>query len=209
CGTGRHAIPLARAGVDVTGTDFSKPYLAEARRAARRAKVKANFVRADMRRLPFVDRFDAAYCLWTSFSYFPRVADDLRTLRGMRRALVPGGRLLIDTYNGPMFVWRFHLQEVLGLAPATWTLLEDGTFILEDPELSADEKSFSSRWIFLKGTRRKEMVSFTRNYDAARLKGVMRRAGFKILRVYGSLAAAPYHLLRAPRVVVLAERPKR
>ena len=53
CGTGRHAVPLARAGLEVTGLDMSEEYLELARSAAREAGVKVRFVQGDMREIPF------------------------------------------------------------------------------------------------------------------------------------------------------------
>src|SRR5437879_12120685 len=49
CGAGRHTIELAKRGYRVTGLDLSSPLLAEARRAARQAGVKATFVQGDTR----------------------------------------------------------------------------------------------------------------------------------------------------------------
>src|SRR5689334_1899405 len=49
CGPGRHAIPLAQKGLEVTGVDFSSFLLDKARENARAADVTPEFVRADMR----------------------------------------------------------------------------------------------------------------------------------------------------------------
>ena len=49
CGTGTHAIRLARRGHEVVGVDLSRDQLAIARRKARRARSPVLFVRADMR----------------------------------------------------------------------------------------------------------------------------------------------------------------
>ena len=56
-GTGRIAIPLARAGVSVVGIDRSEPMLARARQRAKRAKLerRLRLVRGDIRLLPFAD----------------------------------------------------------------------------------------------------------------------------------------------------------
>ncbi len=59
CGLGRLTVPLARMGMRMTGVDFQPTYLARARRHAKRARVRAGFVRCDMRELPFRDQFDA------------------------------------------------------------------------------------------------------------------------------------------------------
>jgi SAM-dependent methyltransferase len=56
-GTGRIAIPLARAGVPVVGIDRSEPMLARARQRVKRAKLerRLRLVRGDIRFLPFAD----------------------------------------------------------------------------------------------------------------------------------------------------------
>jgi cyclopropane fatty-acyl-phospholipid synthase-like methyltransferase len=44
CGTGRHAVELARRGYQVTGVDISSGMLAEAKKAAQEAKVKVEWI---------------------------------------------------------------------------------------------------------------------------------------------------------------------
>ncbi|TBR21670.1 class I SAM-dependent methyltransferase, partial [bacterium] len=100
CGVGRHSLPLARAGMDVTGLDVSPVYLAEARRRAKKAGLSVRLVRGDMRRANFAAEFDAAMNLWTSFGYFSTAAEDLAALRAARAALKPGGLFLLETING-------------------------------------------------------------------------------------------------------------
>ena len=55
CGTGRVAIPVARAGARVVGLDRSASMLARARKRVRRAKLEGSLqlVRGDVRLLPF------------------------------------------------------------------------------------------------------------------------------------------------------------
>ncbi|HYO60331.1 MAG TPA: methyltransferase domain-containing protein, partial [Actinomycetota bacterium] len=59
CGPGRHAVPLAQAGMAVTGVDVSQRFLEVAADAARAAGVGAAFFRVDARVMPFDDEFDA------------------------------------------------------------------------------------------------------------------------------------------------------
>src|SRR3954451_24201816 len=60
CGAGRHSIPLARRGFDVTGVDLSPTFLDEARR--RSVGLSIDWHRGDMRALPWLDRFNGALC---------------------------------------------------------------------------------------------------------------------------------------------------
>ena len=63
CGTGRHAVELAKRGYQITGVDISAGMLVEARKAARQAKVDVTWVQADAVKLTSAEKFDAAICL--------------------------------------------------------------------------------------------------------------------------------------------------
>jgi SAM-dependent methyltransferase len=94
CGPGRHALPLAGRGYQVTGVDRDAAALAAARQAG--ADFPATFVQADMRALAAVPGpFDAAICLWQSFGYFD-AATNAAVLGDLAAHLRPGGRLILD-----------------------------------------------------------------------------------------------------------------
>ncbi|MFJ8039231.1 class I SAM-dependent methyltransferase [Kitasatospora sp. NPDC096147] len=94
CGTGRLALGLAAAGHAVTGVDPAAASIAAAR--VRSGAAKVNWLVGTSTGLPGT-AFDLA--LMTSHVAQFLVADDQwrRTLADLRRALVPGGRLLFDS----------------------------------------------------------------------------------------------------------------
>ena len=105
CGTGRHAVELARRGVAVTGVDLSAGMLAEAERRAAAAGVTVDWIRGDATRLDFPPRFDAAVCLCEgSFGLLGAGDDPLgqprAILAGVARALKPGAPCLFTVLNG-------------------------------------------------------------------------------------------------------------
>ena len=99
CGGGRYSRAMARRGVRVTGVDLSEELLEEARERSPYLPGAPAYVRWDIRRLPFVAQFDGAVSLFTSFGYTEDRTDDLRMMEGVRRALVPGARFLVDFLN--------------------------------------------------------------------------------------------------------------
>ena len=99
CGTGRIAIPVARSGTRVTGIDRSAPMLDRARAKQGRSGRIANvdFVRGDIRRLPFLPhQFDLVMAPYGILQSLVRERDLLETLASVARVLEPGGRFGID-----------------------------------------------------------------------------------------------------------------
>lgn len=99
CGDGRYARAFASMGHRMTGLDLSEDLLEEAKQRSPGLPGSPTYVRADMREIPFFEQFDAVLSLFTSFGYFDDRADDEKVLEGVARALVPGGRLLLDLPN--------------------------------------------------------------------------------------------------------------
>jgi len=103
CGRGRHAIELARRGYRMRGLDRHGPAIAHAQAAAEAAGVAASFAIGDMRRPGLAPAgFEGCVSLWQSFGYFSD-GENLDVLRAVRPGLRPGGRLLLDIYNGLFF----------------------------------------------------------------------------------------------------------
>jgi len=107
CGTGGHALRLARRGYAVVGVDRSAPMLARARaRVAAEPGPEATFREGDLRNLPEAlgpdePPFDAAVVLFAVLGYLVTTADLRTALAGIRRSLRTGGLLVFDGWYGP------------------------------------------------------------------------------------------------------------
>jgi SAM-dependent methyltransferase len=97
-GTGRIAIPVAAAGIDVIGVDSSAGMLEVCRERAALAGVELDLRLGDLRDPPVEERVPLVTCPFRSLLHMQSDADRLRALRAVRRLLVPGGRFIFDVF---------------------------------------------------------------------------------------------------------------
>lgn len=106
CGTGRVAIPLAKEGFRVTGTDISHPMLAEARRKSARAGVGVEWIRADIRSFELERKFRLVFIAANSLLHLLHLKDLEACLSCVRQHLAPDGRFAIDVFVPGLDVLR-------------------------------------------------------------------------------------------------------
>jgi SAM-dependent methyltransferase len=100
CGTGRHAIPLAHNGHEVTGVDRDPAALEKARAGN---TSRATFIEADVRSaVQARGGWSAVIIMWASFGYFTS-EQNRALLTDIRSILEPRGRLVLDVYNRDWF----------------------------------------------------------------------------------------------------------
>ena len=99
-GTGRIAVPIARAGVAVIGVDSSPGMLAIARAAADEAGVAelVDLRIGDLREPPVSERVPLVTCPFRSLLHMETEEEKLRALRAARELLEPGGRFAFDVF---------------------------------------------------------------------------------------------------------------
>jgi len=101
CGTGRHAIELAKRGYNVTGIDLSESMIEKAREKARASGLDVNLQVADARNLSFEDQFNLVIMICEGA--FPLMETDemnFEILKNAAKALNTGGKLIFTTLNG-------------------------------------------------------------------------------------------------------------
>ena len=130
CGPGRHALALARRGIDVVGVDLSEDFIALARDAAAADGLPARFEVGDIRDLVYEAEFDAVICLCQGGFGLLGGRDEPRAFERIAAAVRPGGRLALTAFSAA-FAVRF-LEEGESFDPATGVLHERSTVRNED-----------------------------------------------------------------------------
>ncbi len=121
CGVGRHSIPLAKLGYQVTGIDLSPYQIKKAKEDAKKEKVKTSFVIQDANSFYYNKKFDAAICMWTTLGEEPMQYK--KVIRNVFHALKNHGIFIIDNRS-----WEHIPKEREEIIKTSAKLDSGGTF---------------------------------------------------------------------------------
>jgi SAM-dependent methyltransferase len=179
CGLGFHSLEFARRGYQITGLEASGAFLEEAKAAARQVGMPVRFIPGDMTCLDFTAEFDGVILWGYTFGLFSEEGN-FQTLAGIRRALKPGGQVLIDTLN-------FRPPQT-GEHPITTFSREDSPYLFLTQD-TFDEKEkrfgFTVVGIDLTSGKKSEMNFSWRNYTDEELSSLVAQAGLELIAIYG------------------------
>ena len=194
CGAGRHAIPLARAGYDVTAVDISSDFLAKGRDAGRGLAI--DWREGDMRELPWHGRFDGVLCFGNSFGYLGR--DGTRaSVAAIARAMKRGARFVLETGAAAESLLP-HLQERRWIEAGDILFLSAAAYDVAESRLDVE-------YTFVRGGERETKTARTSVFTAAELRDLFAAEGLEVEAMYASTARDPYRL-GSPRLILVAKR---
>jgi len=196
CGFGRHAEKLALSGRRVVGVDRSPVMLERARERARAIATPPDYVRGDLRALPFTDAFDGASLFFDSFGYFSFDVQHQDALFALSAALKTHGRLLIHLSNR---------ERLVAELPARTIEQREGFQITKDHRLDLPAGRLSSTLQIEGGGQTKTWRFDLRLFAASELRELCRRAGFDEIRFLGDWDASPYGP-KSPYLILTARK---
>jgi 2-polyprenyl-3-methyl-5-hydroxy-6-metoxy-1,4-benzoquinol methylase len=199
CGQGRHCVPLARRGFQVTGLDLNPAYLDLARQAAQAANVTLETIAGDMRQIPFQDHFDAIVNMYSSFGYLESEAEDLKVLESAAKAIRPGGRLMLDMLNREWAVANYIQND--------WHSSGDGTLYVERRDLDLASSLMHVKFTIIgpHGDRRDSVGHHIRLYTLTETTRLLQQVGLNVTGVFGGFDAELY-AIGTRRMIVLAQK---
>ena len=211
CGSGGHALALARWGYRVAGADASPGMIALARAKAAAEDLDARFVVANLTDLSlvFADPYDAVLCLGNSLPHLLSQEALVAALRGMAAVLRPGGVLVLQNLNYDLR-WRTRPR----FFAAQGGVL-DGVDVLVWRFADYDDAQRQIAFhiaLFRRGAGRDWDVQVhttpQRSLFCADLLAALAAAGLGDVRTYGRLAlpAEPFVTDRSPDLVVVARK---
>jgi len=210
CGTGQHAIALAKAGMRVAGADLSTEMIAVARQNAAEAEVNVDFQPAGFGSLAKTfgsKSFDALICLGNSLPHLLSIKELEKSVLDFYACLSPGGLLVIQNRN---------FDAVLA-ARSRWM----------EPQ---SHREGDREWVFQRfydfepdglihfniiTLHRQAQKDWQASLTATRLfpqtrqdvENALLNAGFAHLQVFGSLEEVKFDAQKSSNLVILAEKP--
>jgi len=188
-GTGRVAIPTARAGARVLGLDLSREMLEICREKARAESARLDLAQADMRAFELRTPARLVTIPHRAFIHNLTTRDQRATLEACRRALLTGGRLALNVFNPEIVA----LVEMMRGAEATEGV---PTFDLADQIIETPMPMRAPDGSLHRGLLRVRYV-----YQS-QLAVLLEHAGFEVEAWYGDFAGSAFGPLSTEIIVV-------
>jgi ubiquinone/menaquinone biosynthesis C-methylase UbiE len=99
CGTGRLTIPIAKAGYDITGVDFTISMLEHAKIKTKNEGLEIDFIEADIRTLNIPEQYDFIFIPFNSIHHLYQNEDLFKTFEVVKKHLKKDGLFIFDCYN--------------------------------------------------------------------------------------------------------------
>lgn len=211
CGYGRHSIPLAKRGYNVTGLDYSKKFIAKAKRKQKELELKnVTFVQGDMRNLRYKNKFDVIINMFTSFGYFDDEKDNLKVLKNMHKALKPKGKLLMDLFNESNGISKMIQDGKFDKKKNIWV---QSRKVKQSNGLTVTTIYYvdliNMRWNMARSWKEKGKTkgykTSMRIYPLPEISYLLEEAGFKVQKVWGDFNGEPLSV-KSRRMIILAEK---
>ena len=135
CGPGLYTNRLAKLGHRCVGIDFSPASIAYAREQAEEAGLECMYIQRDIRTADYGDEYGLVMSIFGEFNVF-RPEEARGILEKARRALVPGGFLLLEPHT-------FEAVVKIGKQPPSWYSTEKGLFS-DEAHLSLQENCWDT-----------------------------------------------------------------
>ncbi|GGD92761.1 class I SAM-dependent methyltransferase [Planktosalinus lacus] len=188
CGRGRHSVSLNKKGFDVTGVDISPASIVYAKDFENDT---LHFKVHDMCK-PFPAKFDAVLNLFTSFGYFEKEEDNLRTLHAIKSNLKENGKGVIDFMNV-----EFVLQNLVERETKTVNKIKFHIHRYEKDGYIFKDISFTDandKYFFTEKVKTLTLDDFLSYFQ---------KAGINLIRTFGDYNLGNFDVSNSPRLILI------
>lgn len=203
CGTGHDLHLFHSLGCDAEGSDLSESMLARAKKNLKDLGIKVPLHKYDFRTLHkhFKRKFDAVACLSSSILHMPNKKEVIRAFLSMHRVLRHNGMLVL-TQGTTDKQWNLKPRFILASCNKEFSRL----FVIDYADTGA-RYNVLDIW---HGESKSDLKVWCVDYDQMLLKDdytkLLRLAGFRKIRFYGSYKFEPYSKKESDALIVVAHK---
>ncbi len=197
CGYGRHAIALAKRGINVTAVDNLGDYIEEIKLAAEKDNLPITVSRSDVLTYSIAGSFDLAICMGNSLNFFNE-ADTTKLLTNISAHLKTGSHLLINSWSVAEITFSKPLSN-------SWGRIGDFKF-LTDLKLyfQPTRMEVESIMIAPDGTEEfKKGIDYI--YSLNEMEAMLNKAGLHLKETY-SIPGRKKFAVGEPRIYLVAQK---
>lgn len=208
CGTGMHAIALAKQGFQVAGADLSAKMIERSEANAKEAGVSVQFKAAGFGELSAAfgrQSFDALLCLGNSLPHLLSANDLQKALVDFANCLKPGGILILQNRNFDAVMktrQRWMEPQSAHEGESEWLFLRFYDFItnaLLNFNILTLRREDGQTW------QQSILSTPLRPILSKELLSGLKKAGFQQVIPYGDMTGAPFHADLSGNLVIVAE----
>jgi SAM-dependent methyltransferase len=193
CGYGRHSRYLAQLGWRVTGVDLSAPLLQEAIHLTLNMPIQ--YMRCDMREIPFYQEMDLVVNMFTSFGYFDSDEENEKVIDGVSHSLKDGGHFILD-YLNPIYVEENLIpvsrEEVGAVELIQYRKVEEG--------------HVHKKIIIKSSSEEKRYAEVIKLYPLDKMVSMLQDRGLIVQYILGDYDASRFNQRKSPRMILICQK---
>ena len=218
CGTGRVLLPIARAGVPITGLDLAEPMLAvlqeKLRHEPQEVQARVNLVLGTMLDFHMDNKFPLITTPFRSFQHLLTVDDQEECLRHVQCHLLPDGRFILDLFQPDAEL--FTASDVgAPVEDVPETPLPDGRTLRRITRIAAvrqTEQIADLEMVYHvtdgEGRKSSTLQAFRwRYFFPDEVECLLARCGFDILEIYGDYDRSPLTDMSPEMIFIAKQKP--
>lgn len=197
CGYGRHALGLARKGMNVTAIDNLADYVNEIKEIAQKENLTVAAIQSNVINYTADADFDLVICMGNSLNFF-NAEDTLNIMKAVAGHLKPGGKFLINSWS---------LAEIVSknFRERNESKIGDMRFLTESKYLSHPTRIETQSTIIAPDGSEETKTGIDYILTVAEIEEMLNKAGFAVNDMY-SIPGEKKFTEGEPRIYIIAEK---